>query len=545
MAIFARLFKTIYIISLVGIFLSACSDDKNNMAVTDKMETAVEHAEKHLDANYVCPMHPQIIRDKPGNCPLCGMNLVKKEAEIKKEKKLLYWVAPMDANYRRDKPGKSPMGMDLVPVYDDGEEGLTVKISPVVENNMGVRTAEVKKDKLWRRIDTVGYVDFDENKISHIHLRTKGWIEKLLIKSEGERVKKGQLLFEVYSPELVNAQEEYLQALRSGRKSLSSASRERLEALGISAAQINMLNKKRSSSQFVKIYAKQDGIVAKLNVREGMFVMPQKEVMSLADLSSVWILAEVFESQANWVKAGQSAEVKLSYLPGREWEGEVEYIYPSLDPKTRTLKVRLRFDNKDEALKPNMFAGVTIYGGAKREVIIIPREALIRTGNDERVILSIGEGRFQPREVTVGIESGEYIEIIQGLSVGDKVVTSGQFLIDSEASLKASIARMSSSNDSISNDGMTDMKADMVKSKKIMGTGILKELMPMQNKINMAHDPLPALDWPSMVMDFDLKENLSLKGLNKGDKVEFELEKSENGYMIKSITKSKNQGDLK
>lgn len=535
--------KTIMIItvSFVALFLTACSEDSSNMdmATIDKMETAVEHSEKHLDATYVCPMHPQIIRGKEGNCPICGMNLIKKEAEVKKEKKLLYWVAPMDANYRRDEPGKSPMGMDLVPVYDDGEEGLTVKISPTVENNMGVRTAEVKKDKLWRRIDTVGYVDFDENKISHIHLRTKGWIEKLLIKSEGERVKKGQLLFEVYSPELVNAQEEYLQALRSGHKSLSSASRERLIALGISSSQIKQLNKTRKSKQYVKVYAKQDGIIAKLNIREGMFVMPTKLVMSLADLSSVWLLAEVFESQADWVKVGQSAEVKLSYLPGRDWEGEVEYIYPSLDPKTRTLKVRLRFDNIDEALKPNMFADVTIYGGAKREVIIIPREALIRTGNDERVIISIGEGRFQPREVTAGIESGEYIEIIQGLAVGDKVVTSGQFLIDSEASLKASIARMSSANDDMSSTGMTGIKADMVKSKKIMGTGILKELMPMQNKINMAHDPIPALDWPDMVMDFDLKENLSLKGLNKGDKVEFELEKGENGYVVKSITKAK------
>ena len=189
-----------------------------------------------------------------------------------------------------------------------------------------------------------------------------------------------------------------------------------------------------------------------------------------------------------------------------------------------------------------MFANVIIYGGAKREVIVIPREALIRTGNDERVIVSVGEGRFQPRDVTVGIESGEFIEIIKGVSVGDKVVTSGQFLIDSEASLKASIARMSSSNDSMSggaSGGMTGVKADMVKSKKIMGTGILKELMPMQNKINMAHDPIPDLDWPDMVMDFDLKENLSLKGLNKGDKVEFELEKGDNGYVVKSITKLK------
>lgn len=450
------------------------------------------------------------------------------------EKKILYWVAPMDAMYRRDEPGKSPMGMELVPVYDEGGDGSTVKISPAVENNMGVRTAIVKRDKLWRRIDTVGYVDFDENKISHLHLRTKGWIEKLYVKSEGERVTKGQLLFEVYAPELVNAQEEYLQAVRSNNRGLASASRERLIALGISTIQINQLNKKRRVKQYVKIYAKQNGIIAKLSIREGMFVMPQKQVMSLADLSSVWILAEVFESQADWVKVGQSSDVTLSYLPGREWEGTVEYIYPSLDPKTRTLKVRLRFENKDESLKPNMFAKVAIYGGAKREVIIIPREALIRTGNDQRVIISVGEGRFQARDVIAGIESGEFIEIVKGLDEGDKVVTSGQFLIDSEASLKASIARMTSKDDK--KDDMADMKKP---TEKIIGTATLNSVMPAHNMVNMSHDPIPALDWPAMEMDFTVKKGVSLDGLSKGDNVEFELVKDESGYVVKSIEKSK------
>ncbi len=477
-------------ISLVAVLLTACSDNESNITETATAE--------------------------------------------KKEKKILYWVAPMDATYRRDEPGKSPMGMDLVAVYDEGGDENTVKISAAVENNMGVRTAIVKRDKLWRRIDTVGYVDFDENKISHLHLRTKGWIEKLYVKSEGERVKKGQLLFEVYAPELVNAQEEYLQALRSNNRGLTSASRERLIALGISDLQIKTLNKIRRVGQYVKVYAKQDGIIAKLNIRQGMFVMPQKQVMSLADLSSVWLLAEVFESQADWVKTGQPAEVKLSYLPGRVWEGEVEYIYPSLDPKTRTLKVRLRFENEDESLKPNMFAKVNIYGGAKREVLTIPREALIRTGNDQRVILSMGKGRFQAREVTAGIESGEFIEIVKGISEGDKVVTSGQFLIDSEASLKASIARMSSM------DGKKEkMDPNMDMSKKIMGTATLNSVMPAHNMINMAHAPIPALDWPAMEMDFIVKKGVSLQGLNKGDKVEFELEKGESGYVVKSITKLK------
>jgi len=483
-------------ISLVAVLLTACSDDESNTTGTAAAE--------------------------------------------KKEKKILYWVAPMDASYRRDEAGKSPMGMDLVPVYDEGGDENTVKISAAVENNMGVRTAIVKRDKLWRRIDTVGYVDFDENKISHLHLRTKGWIEKLYVKSEGERVKKGQLLFEVYAPELVNAQEEYLQAVRSNNRGLTAASRERLIALGISASQINKLNKTRRARQYVKIYAKQDGIIAKLNIREGMFVMPQKQVMSLADLSSVWLLAEVFETQADWVRVGQSAEVTLSYLPGREWEGVVEYIYPSLDPKTRTLKVRLRFENKDESLKPNMFAKVAIYGGAKREVLTIPREALIRTGNDQRIILSIGKGRFQARDVIAGIESGEFIEIINGVSEGDKVVTSGQFLIDSEASLKASIARMSSAKIS-----KNDMSADMDVSEKIVGTAIINSVMPAHNMINLSHDPIPLLDWPAMEMDFTVKKDVSLLGLNKGDKVDFELEKAESGYVVKSITTSKNQGDLK
>ncbi|MCW8899618.1 MAG: efflux RND transporter periplasmic adaptor subunit [Gammaproteobacteria bacterium] len=458
------------------------------------------------------------------------------KAAEEKEKKILYWVAPMDATYRRDEPGKSPMGMDLVPVYDEGGDGSTVKISPAVENNMGVRTAIVKRDKLWRRIDTVGYVGFDENKISHLHLRTKGWIEKLYVKSEGERVTKGQLLFEVYAPELVNAQEEYLQALRSNNRGLTSASQERLIALGISASQIKQLNKTRRVNQYVKVYARQDGIIAKLSIREGMFVTPSKLVMSLADLSSVWLLAEVFESQADWVRVGQSAEVTLSYLPGREWEGKVEYIYPSLDPKTRTLRVRLRFENKDESLKPNMFAKVAIYGGAKREVITIPREALIRTGNDQRVIISVGDGGFQARKVTAGIESGEFIEIVQGLSEGDKVVTSGQFLIDSEASLKASIARMSSVD---KKEDEMDPAMDM--SEKITGTAVLNSVMPAHNMINMAHDPIPVLDWPAMEMDFTVKKDVSLEGLSKGDKVDFELEKADSGYVVKSIQKSKNQ----
>jgi len=380
----------------------------------------------------------------------CATNAVAQE-----EKEILYWVAPMDANYRRDKSGKSPMGMDLIPFYAGADEdGSTVTISPTVVQNLGVRTAKAELTRLWRGIDTVGYVDYDESKVSHIHLRTEGWIEKLAVKSEGERVKKGDFLFSVYSPKLVNAQEELVTALATGNKGLIRATKERLSALGISVSQIKKLQQDKKVKQRISIYASQDGVVSDLPVREGMFVKPSQKVMSLGDLSSVWLLAEVFERQSQWVEDGQSAEVSLSYIPGKTWEGEVEYIYPSLDPKTRTLKVRLRFDNPGELLKPNMYANVKIYGGAKENTIVIPIEGLIRTGRDERVIIALGEGRFEARDVTAGIESGNFVEIINGVNDGDKIVTSGQFLIDSEASMRASLMRMSEP----ASEDMSDMQ---------------------------------------------------------------------------------------
>ena len=360
------------------------------------------------------------------------------------EREILYWVAPMDANYRRDKPGKSPMGMDLVPVYADadGGDGSTVSIAPEVVQNLGVRTAVAERSRLWRGIDTVGYVDYDESRVSHIHLRTEGWIENLAVESEGERVTRGQRLFNLYSPDLVNAQEEFVQALVAGNKGLINASRSRLKALGIPNSQIKRLEKDRKASQTIPIYAPQDGVVASLTVRDGMYIKPATRVMSLADLSSVWLLAEVFERQADWVEVNQPAEVTLAFLPGRTWEGRVEYIYPSLDPVTRTLKARLRFPNPDEALKPNMYANVIIYGGPKDDAVVIPLEALIRTGREERVVIALGEGRFESRSVQAGIESGEWVEVLEGVQPGEDIVVSGQFLIDSEASLKASMMRM-------------------------------------------------------------------------------------------------------
>ncbi len=450
-------------------------------------------------------------------------------AFAEEEKKILYWVAPMDPNYQRDKPGKSPMGMDLIPFYETaGEDKNTVSISPVVVQNLGVRTADAERTRLWRGIDTVGYVDYDESKVSHIHLRTEGWIEKLAVESEGERVKKGDFLFDVYSPKLVNAQEELVTALSSGNKGLIRASKERLAALGISRNQIKKLQQNKKVKQRISIYAPQDGVVSELPVREGMFVKPTMKVMTLGDLSSVWLLAEIFERQSQWVEVGQTAEVRLSYIPGKVWQGEVEYIYPSLDPKTRTLKVRLRFDNPGEQLKPNMYANVKIFGGAKDNIIVIPLEALIRTGREERVIVSLGEGRFEARQVIAGIESGNYVEILQGIREGDDVVTSGQFLIDSEASMRGSITRMAEPEQA---------DISMQKNLKVSGSGVVKAVLSDEHKLNLQHEPIEALGWPAMTMDFIVADDVSISELLVDDNVMFQLEQQEGRYLITSIHK--------
>ena len=450
------------------------------------------------------------------------------------EKEVLYWVAPMDPNYQRDKPGKSPMGMDLIPFYANGNEsGSTVSISPTVVQNLGVRTAKAELSRLWRGIDTVGYVNYDESKVSHIHLRTEGWIEKLAVQSEGERVKKGDFLFDVYSPKLVNAQEELVTALASGNKGLIRATKERLTALGISKSQIDLLQRNRKVKQRISIYAPQDGVVSELPVREGMFVKPSQKVMTLGDLSSVWLLAEVFERQTQWVEVGQQAEVNLSYIPGKTWQGKVEYIYPSLDPKTRTLKVRLRFDNPDEHLKPNMYANVKIFGGAKEVSIVIPLEGLIRTGREERVIIALGEGEFEARKVNAGIESGNYVEILEGISEGENIVISGQFLIDSEASMRASLMRMSVS-DKVENSEMSNMQATN-DAKLVSASGVIKVIKLEENKLNIEHQAIKDLGWPATTMDFAFADELDIGELAVNDNVMFLLEQRNDRYLITSI----------
>lgn len=360
------------------------------------------------------------------------------------DREILYWVAPMDPNYRRDEPGKSPMGMDLVPVYADevaNQPGF-VSIDPTMVANLGVRTSVAERGTLPRRIETVGYVGYDEDTLLQVHSRVDGWIERLAVTAAGDPVTAGQLLFELYSPTLVNAQQEFLAALASNNASLLAASRDRLQALGVSGAGIGRLERDRAVSQRVRVYAESDGVVADLGVRGGMFVTPATEIMSIAALDTVWVLAEVFERQAAWVEPGYPATVELDYLPGLTLEGKVDYVNPELDPTTRTLKVRLRLENAGTRMLPNMYARVVIDGTPIEGIVHVPRQAIVRDGSSNRVVVDLGDGMFESRNVLVGIESGDRVAIRRGLREGERVVVSAQFLIDSESNVGVALERL-------------------------------------------------------------------------------------------------------
>ena len=401
------------ILLILATQLSACLESAHEP--TDKVadpnrDTAMGHAAKHLNPKYVCPMHAQIVRDQPGTCPLCGMDLVEKTIDTQ--------------------AGGHP----------------TVSISNAVINSMGVRTATAARETLWRYIQTVGRIEYDETRLAHVHPRAEGWMEELSLRAEGDPVEKGQLLGRLYSPEILSAQVDYLIALdKDGSKIRLEKARNRLRLLGVTEPTITAIQKRGESQNTVPIVAPASGVVTKLGIRQGMYVKPEMEIVTIADLERIWVLVDVYEHQIDWLARGLSTEIRVPAYPGRTWEGTVEYIYPELDPKSRTLKVRLAFDNPDGLLKANMFADVVIYGGPKREALAVPAEAVIETGTRSSVVLALGEGRFQPVDVVTGMSSGGMVEILSGLGAGDAVVVSGQFLIDSESSLQASFLRMAES----------------------------------------------------------------------------------------------------
>jgi len=373
----------------------------------------------------------------------------------------LYWVAPMDPNYRRDKPGQSPMGMDLIPVYANEanqDSGVgTVQISPEVVNSLGVRTGVASLNQLNLNVSTVGYVQYDQDKIQHLHPRVEGWIEEAYIKASGERITQGQPLYRLYSPALVNAQEEYLFALGRKDKGLIKGAKERLLALNFPPTEIRRLTRTLKVLQSVTFYAPSDGVADYLNMVDGMFVKPGMELLSIASLDEVWVEAEVFEKQTSLIKEGLAVQMSLDYLPSKNWLGVVDYVYPTLDLASRTLRVRMRFENQDQALKPNMFAKINILNDEAAPSLLVPKEAVIRVEQSNRVVLALGEGRFKSINVEIGRTDKDSIEIVSGLFEGDEVVTSALFLLDSESSKSSDFKRFNYPSSSVMDHSSMDL----------------------------------------------------------------------------------------
>jgi Cu(I)/Ag(I) efflux system membrane fusion protein len=408
----ARWFATLALLLALGV--AGCAKEKQPASASEPAaaaadDSAAEHAAKHADPLYRCPMHPDVVRNAPGQCPICGMDLVEVEPE---------------------------------PAEPTDTAGPEVRISPAVVNNLGVRTEPARRAAPERRAATVGYVAFDERRMRQVQPRAEGWIEGLSVRAMGETVKAGQLLFTLYSPMLESAQQEYLDAQRIGNRDLIEASRDRLQALGVEAGAAERLARAGRASGRVPFHAPIDGVITDLAVREGAMVSPNMMVLTITGLGSLWVIAEVPESQAAWVRAGTVAEIRLASLPGEALAGRVEYVYPELNMETRTLRARIVLDDTGPGLRPNMLANVTLVGEAGEPAVMVPRSALIRSGSEDRVVVALGEGRFAPRRVVVGRESGDRVVIREGLAEGEQVVVAGQFLLDSEANLRAGMERL-------------------------------------------------------------------------------------------------------
>ncbi|MCK4739343.1 MAG: efflux RND transporter periplasmic adaptor subunit [Deltaproteobacteria bacterium] len=410
---------------------------------------------------------------------------------IKEERKILYYQAPMDPTYIRFEPGRSPMGMELVPVYEGASQGVEglISIDPVIIQNIGVKSQLVKRVSLTRDITTIGRIDYNEKKVVEVHSKVSGWVEKLFVDFTGKKIKQDDMLLEIYSPTLISAQEEYLLAKKHegnikgiGSENLSELSKKRLELWDVPAHQIKELEEKGTVIRKLHIHSPASGVVVKKHVTEGMYIKPGMSLYTIADLSKVWVYADIYEYEIALVKVGQVAEMTLEAYPGEVFEGQVTFIYPFLEDKSRTNKVRLEFKNPKGKLKPEMYASISIKSTTAEKTLAVPTEAVIRSGEREVVILDIGEGKFLARPITLGREAGGYFEVKKGLEENDRVVTSAQFLIDSESRLKEAISKM-----------LKEKKSEEKKNKtKAKNKATTHDMGEMNHDMSgMVHDDMP------------------------------------------------------
>ncbi len=468
----------------------------------------------------------------------------------KKERKLLYYRNPMGLADTSPTPKKDQMGMDYIPVYegeDDAESGSAnqIKISTEKIQKLGVRTEAVSLRKLDKVVRASGRIEPDERRTFTIAPKFEGFVERLYVNVTGQAVGKGQPLFEVYSPELVSAQREYaiaaegVQSLKSGSpeaqagmKQLAESSLLRLKNWDISEGQVKALAKSGATKRTMTFLSPVNGIVTEKKAIQGMRFMPGEMLYQVTDLSSVWVVADVFEQDIGLVKTGAKAQVKINAYPDKVFEGKIAYVYPTLKADTRTVQVRIEISNPGMLLKPSMFAQIELPVSGKKEVLVIPDSAVIDSGTRRIVLVQLKEGRFEPREVKTGARSDNYMEVLEGVKEGEQVVVAANFLIDAESNLKAVVGGMGGGTSRP--DAAADKKTSMVGHK---ADGVVDSIDAKAGTLMIKHEPVASLKWPAMDMEFKAANEALLKGLKSGSVIAFEfVERQPGEWVITSVT---------
>jgi len=473
-------------------------------------------------------------------------------AQNEPARKILYYRNPMGLPDTSPVPKKDSMGMDYVPVYEGGDEpggaalanSGQVRISIEKVQKLGVKTEQAALRMLDKTVRAVGKVEVDERHIHNIAPKFDGWIEKLHVRTTGEPVKKGQALFDVYSPELVSAQREYAIAMqgvaalkdagddtRQSMQRLAEASLQRLKNWDISEQQVKDLvssGTTKRSMTFHAFHTPVNGIVLEKKALEGMRFMPGEVLYQIADLSSVWVIADVFEQNIELVRAGSKAQIKLDAYPDRLFTGVVSLVYPTLTAATRTVPVRIEVSNPKGLLKPAMFANVEIPVGSKDEVLTVPVSAVIDSGTRQVVLVQLAPGRFDPRVVKIGSRSENYVEVLEGIAEGEQVVISANFLIDAESNLKAALSGL---GEHVAHGGSApaEQKNKAAVGHRVQGT---LNAVNADGTVSVTHGPVETLGWPGMTMDFELANSALAAGIKPGTAISFEIVERKPGEWV-------------